>query len=114
MAEKHCPTCTCGVPLLDADALLAILTHGVPHREVYRGRSSNQWFVTHGGGETHPDTVAALIADEKIHSVYDSCPNDAYHVGKTLDTKASQLANAGRKKKDPRIEVYTDGTREHR
>lgn len=106
----------CGQPLpggdaLDADMLLHLLQHGAPHREVYRGQDGN-WYVTHGGGPALASAVDLLVRRGAIASVYNNCPNDCYHVGKTLDTEATmaELQNHRRRKDAPL--VYTDGSRE--
>lgn len=106
----HCTTCTCSIGPLNADQLLAILTFGTPHREVYRAAKGG-WFVTHGGGEADAHAVLILVENGAIHSVYDTTPDSGYHVGKTLDMKATQEARRGKRKTDGKICVYTDGTR---
>lgn len=70
----------------EASSLLAILTNGVPHREVYHGRDGG-WFVTYGGGQVSVEAVQSLFDRGLIVSVYNNCPADAYHVGRTLDVK---------------------------
>jgi hypothetical protein len=72
---------------------------------VYFVPSSHQWWVTYGGGQADEAAVRALVEQGKIHSVYSTCPNDAYHIGKTYDMKASRFT------KRDRMVVYTDGTR---
>lgn len=96
-AVRKCPTCGQPLPknvrlLLDAAQLLQILTSGEPHREVYRGDGTNQWFVTYGGGEASAEAVQELVAAGKIRSLYSNCPNDAYHVGRTIDMEATVAA----------------------
>lgn len=82
----NCPTC--GQPITattrDATWLLELLTNGVPHREVYHARDGG-WFVTYGGGQVSAGAVQSLIDSKLIASVYNNCPADAYHVGRTLD-----------------------------
>lgn len=85
----HCTKCGQLIPnSRNADWLLDILTNGQPHREVYRAQDGG-WFVTYGGGEVSPSAVHALISRGAIVSVYSNCPNDAYHVGRTLDVEAT-------------------------
>lgn len=101
---RHCATCTCTCPrFLSEDELLDILTNGEPHREVYRGNRNSGWFVTYGGGETTERAVRGLISRGRIHSVYSTCPDEAYHVGRTIDMKRSKFAG-----KNP-ITVYVNG-----
>jgi hypothetical protein len=71
-----------------ASALLDLLTNGHPHREVYiAGNGSGEWYVTHGGGQVDVEAVRELVAGGHIKSVYSDCPNDCYHVGRTLDVE---------------------------
>lgn len=82
----NCPTC--GQPIIsstqESARLLELLTHGVPHREVYHGRDGG-WFVTYGGGQFGFAVVHSLRNSGLIVSVYSDCPAEAYHVGRTLD-----------------------------
>ena len=105
-----CPTCGQFIKSNgDADKLLELLTRGIPHREVYRAQNGSGWYVTYGGGQWSEAAVRILIKAGAIQSVYSDCPNDAYHVGKTLDIKATLAARDGKRRKDwPKI--YTDGT----
>lgn len=68
----------------DADWLLNILTNAEPHREVYHGQRGG-WWLTHGYGEVPAESVRELVRRGAIVSVYSNCPDDAYHVGLTLD-----------------------------
>jgi hypothetical protein len=80
-----CPTC--GQQVARADEvtwLLTVLKTAVPHREVYRGQDGH-WYVTYGAGRVSPQAVEELKRCGEIVSVYSNCPNDAYHVGRTLD-----------------------------
>lgn len=105
-----CPTCgqTIKPKDIEADALLDLLTNGVPHREVYMAGDGSGWFVTYGGGRVNSNAVAELVRAEKIHSVYSNCPTGAYHVGKTLDVDATTAERTHRK---DATRIYTDGTR---
>jgi hypothetical protein len=90
-----CPTC--GQPIKravndDADHLLAVLMHGNPHREVYRGRDGGGWFVTYGGGPYSERAVQELVERHQIQSVYSSIPDEAYHVGRTWDCERTMAA----------------------
>jgi hypothetical protein len=92
MGEYVCPTCGGPLkkpkasPIRDADWLLGVLK-GYPHREVYRGHNGGWWLTRGDGAEIDPDAVRELLRRGEIVSVYSDCPNDAYHVGRTLDTK---------------------------
>ncbi len=107
-----CPTCGQRVKpvALDAVTLYRVLMHGTPHREVYRSQDGG-WWVTHGGGETTAEAVQELIDTGQIQSVYNSCPGDAYHVGKTLDMDTT-LAERKNGRLSKNIRIYTDGSRE--
>jgi hypothetical protein len=76
---------------LDADALLAVLKTCLPHREVYRAQNG-EWFVTYGGNQTTYDAVKQLLERGEIASVYSNCPDQAYHVGRTIDMGATMIA----------------------
>jgi hypothetical protein len=72
----------------DAVALLDLLTNRtLQHRkrEVYRADNGSGWYVTYSGGKVNVDAVRELVAGGHIRSVYSDCPNDCYHVGRTLD-----------------------------
>ena len=70
----------------DAYALLQMLRTAIPHREVYvAGDGSGRWFVTYNGGQVSAGAVHELVEGGHIRSVYSKCPNDCYHVGRTLD-----------------------------
>lgn len=97
----------------EATKLLALLRDGRPHREVYHGRDGG-WFVTYGGGEVDADAVRELVAAGLVSSVYSGCPNDSYHIGKTIDVDATtEERKKHRRGKDAPL-IYTDGTRELR
>lgn len=97
----------------EAERLLELLKNGQPHREVYRAQGGG-WFVTYGGGETSEKAVRELVGLGLINSVYSTCADDGYHVGKTMDTVATaEERKKHRRKKDAPI-IYTDGTRELR
>ena len=68
-----------------ARALLDLLTNGHPHRNVYRADNGSGWYVTRGGGKVDVEAVRELVAGGHIRSVYSDCPDDCYHVGRTLD-----------------------------
>jgi hypothetical protein len=68
-----------------ARALLELLTHGHPHRKVYRARNGSGWYVTYRGGRVDLSAVRELFDGGHIKSVYSNCPHDAYHVGRTID-----------------------------
>ena len=92
---KHCLTCTCS-PLLSADELLSILTHGQPEREVYRGANSNRWFVTYSGGETSFEAVQKLVQSDKVKRKYSNC-DSGFYVGETIDIQRSTFTKHNRK-----------------
>lgn len=82
-----CPTCGQRVARTDEVTwLLSLLKEAVPHREVYRGQDGH-WYVTRGGGQVSPQSVEELKRRGEIVSVYSDCPEDAYHVGRTLDVQ---------------------------
>lgn len=106
-----CPTCGQQVRHdLNADALLGLLRHGVPHREVYLGRDHN-WYVTYGGGTTTAAAVNGLLGNGLIHPVYDNLPSEAFHVGDTLAMEATLLRR--KETGDRERLVYTNGTIGH-
>jgi hypothetical protein len=73
----------------DAKAVLDLLRHGEPHRELYRGQDGG-WYITYSGGKV-PDAMAReIIESGEVKSVYSNAPRDAYHVGKTLDVRATE------------------------
>lgn len=100
-----CPTC--GQTIMkhindDEGALLHLLQTTPPHREVYRS-DDGRWYVTHGGGEWSGRAVHALVLAGKVSSVYSDCPNDCYHIGRTLDTIATSEQRKRLGKKAPLI-----------
>lgn len=105
---SHCPTC--GQPTIerahDAAWLLDLLTNGRPHRGVYEGRDGG-WYVTYGGGAVHPSVVQQLVRAGAIASVYNTCPDQCYHVGRTLDAPRtlSERKRYRRRKDAPMIYV---------
>ena len=57
---------------------------------VYRsGRDNSRWFLTHGRGEVREDQVRRLVREGRIRPVYNNCPDDCFHTGKTLDVEAT-------------------------
>jgi hypothetical protein len=107
-----CPTC--GGPIeveTSAEALLRLLTEGRPHRHVYRPANGTGWYVTHSGKRFSAEAVHGLVRAGKIHSVYSDCPDDAYHVGKTLDVKATTEERRNHRQRKDAPKIYTDGTR---
>ncbi len=108
MIRQTCPTC--GQPirhLLDAHNLLEVLTNGLPHREVYHGQSGG-WWVTYGGGEVSADAVRELVERGFIRSVYNSCPDEAYHVGRTLDVDATMAERKKHRRGKDASKIYVD------
>lgn len=88
----HCPTCGQMVASpRNADWLLGVLTNETPHREVYRGQNGG-WWLTRGHGEVPAEAVRELVRRGAIVSVYSNCPDDAYHVGRTLDVDRTMEA----------------------
>src|SRR5687767_11723517 len=62
-AVARCPTCGSHLPdgkALGPEALLQILQHAHPHREVYRS-DDGDWWVTYGGGQADPRAVRLLV-----------------------------------------------------
>ena len=70
-----------------AKALLDLLTNSDshPHRHVYRGVNNGGWYVTYSGVQVDEAAVHELVFDGYIRSAYSDCPNDCYHVGRTID-----------------------------
>ncbi len=68
--------------------ILDLLRQPEPHRHLYRGRDGN-WYVSYGGGKVSAEVAQAVIASGEVNSVYSDCPNDSYHVGRTLDVVAT-------------------------
>jgi hypothetical protein len=84
-----------------AAALLDLLTNGQPHREVYIANDRSGWWVTYGGGQVDEAAVRELVAGGHIRSVYSDCPNDCYHVGRTLDVaRTMEERKKHRRRKD--------------
>ena len=107
---KHCSTCTCEVAgYLTAERALSLL-NGPRERDLYRGRDSNRWFITYGGGEVHPDVVSELLERGAIRDKYKNTPNECYWTGKTIDMDATMAARKGKRMKDGWPTVYADGT----
>lgn len=104
-----CPTCGGSIEFeTDAAALLLLLTHGQPHRQVYRAGNGSGWYVTYSGERVSANAVEALVKAGKVQSVYSDCPDKMYHVGKTLDVQATmQERKKHRRGKDAR-KIYTD------
>lgn len=106
---------TCGgltVEPNEAERLLALLTDG-RKRQVYRGRDGGGWWVTYGGGQFSQNAVTQLIERGSISSCYSDCPDEAYHVGKTLDVKATLAERQKHRRRKDAPHVYTDGTTSH-
>lgn len=105
-----CPTCgqvIAQVPMDETLRLLDLLTLGEPHREVYKGTDGN-WYVTYGGGIFSEAAVFKLVRSGKIHSCYSDCPDEAYHVGRTIDVGATKSERRKHKKKRDAPIVYVD------
>jgi hypothetical protein len=105
-----CPTCGQMLPkqkVLNAEELLNILTIGSPHREVYRGESG-EWWVTYGGGQASYEAVSELLQRNLIHSVYSDCPNDAFHIGKTLDVQATIAERKKHRRAKDASQIYVE------
>lgn len=77
-------------PLSEAE-LLAALRDETKHREVYKSRDG-EWCVTYGGGVTSDSAVQSLRMRGLINPVYSSLPNDAFHIGQTIDCEATLAA----------------------
>ena len=112
---EHCPTC--GQPLppsqqRDAAWLLDLLTNGTPHREVFKSRDdARQWYVTYGGGPVSAEVVQELVKAGSIRSVYSNCPNDAYHVGRTLDIERTLAERKRHRRAKDAPKIYVDDPR---
>lgn len=105
-----CPTCGTkykAPAVRDADWLLQMLK-GPPKREVYRGRDGGWWLTRGNGHEIDPDAVRELLRRGEIVSVYSDCPNDSYHVGRTLDT--TRTLEARKKRGNRGIMIYVGDT----
>ena len=102
----RCKTCGQLLPQkgLNAHELVCLLKAGAPHREVYRAQGGG-WFVSYGGGAVSPEVVHELISSGEIHPVYSNCPNDAFHVGRTLDVERTLEARRELGKHAPRYYV---------
>lgn len=96
-----------------AQKLYDLLRYETPHREVY-GACDGGWYVTYGGGEQKAECVHELVRLGLIQSVYSTCPQDAYHVGKTLDIKATTTEREKHANRKNSPLIYTDGSREFR
>lgn len=94
----------------DADELYRLLKEGQPHRQVYHGRDGG-WFVTYSGGEVDADAVRALVRKGLINSVYNNCPDDCFHIGKTLDVNATTEERKKHRRGKDAPWIYTDGSR---
>ena len=90
----RCPTCgqMTNPAVMNAEQLLHVLQRGSPHREVYRGKNSGRWLVTYGGGEASAGAVHQLVQRGEIQAVYNNCPNDSYHIGRTWDCERTLAA----------------------
>lgn len=105
-----CPTC--GQPVNsqgESDRLLAVLRNS-PERHVYRGADGSGWYVTYGGGRFSWPAVELLVQSGAVQPCYSDCPGEAYHIGKTLDVKATlEERRKHRSTKDAPL-IYTDGS----
>lgn len=100
-----CPTCGQQVHRPnETGVLLELLKHGQPHREVYVGRDG-LWYVTYGGGPFSVQSVQELRRRGEIVSVYSNCPDDAYHVGRTIDMDRTLAARKMHGRKTPLVYV---------
>lgn len=106
----RCPTC--GSPIAqhgaNSDWLLDILTRD-PDRFIYRGRDGG-WWLTKSRGELDPNVVRDLIRRGAIVSCYSDCPDDAYHVGKTIDIPRTMEERKKHRRKRDAPKIYTDGS----
>lgn len=104
----RCPTCGHEIAeLRDERWLLDILTNGHPHRKLYLGQNGN-WYVTYGGvGPVDRGLVRRLVDRGAVQSVYSSIPNQAYHVGKTIDCERTLEARRRHGRKAGTIYIST-------
>lgn len=104
-----CPTCGQLIKSAsDAEQLLDLLTRGTPHRGVYRAQNGSGWYVTYGGGQWSEEAVMWLVNSGRIRSVYSNCPNDAYHVGRTLDIERTVAERKKHRHAKDAKPVYVD------
>lgn len=108
----YCTACGQRLPRTwpeEEDRLRALLRGGHPHREVYRaGDGSGRWFVTYGGGEFSEQSVRALVKKGVIQSVYSNCPNDCFHVGRTLDIDRTLAERKKHRRGKDAPKIYVD------
>lgn len=86
-----CPACGQVLPADNEARRLLHLLKGEPHRMVYLG-SDGGWYVTYGGGPFSGLAVRILVERGEIQSVYNSIPDEAYHVGRTWDCERTLAA----------------------
>lgn len=104
---QNCPTCGQPIPSNnERDRLVKLLSD--PERDLYQGQDGS-WNVTRGGGEFSRAVVAELVAEGVIRSKYNNCPDQCYHIGKTIDIDATMAARKKLGKKAPT--VYADNFR---
>lgn len=95
-----CPTCGGSIEVgTDAASLLRLLMAD-PRRQVYRAANGTGWYVTRGHERFSAEAVQQLVREGRIRSVYSSIPDEAYHVGKTLDCDATMASRKGKPRKE--------------
>lgn len=93
----------------EATNLFEILKTEPPHREVYvAGDRSGRWFITYGGGEVSYRTVKELVDGGHIRSVYNNCPDDSYHIGRTLDVQRTVEERKRHRRGKDALLIYVD------
>ena len=102
----RCPACGQEMKRLAGPDAREVLRRLAPGRELYRAQGGG-WYITHGGGEVSEVVVKELLASGQVRSVYSTCPNDAYHIGRTIDMPRTLAYRKGRKRKDWRT-FYVD------
>ena len=105
------PTCpTCGQIIKsasDAAELLELLT-AYPDRNVYRAANGSGWYVTRGGGRWSEEAVMHLVNSGQTRSVYSDCPNECYHVGRTLDVARTLAERKKHRRAKDAPHIYVD------
>jgi hypothetical protein len=74
-----------------AEMVMELLRSNDPHRELYRGKDGG-WHITYQGGQVSDAVAREIIESGEVHSVYSNAPRDAYHIGRTLDVRATREA----------------------